>query len=120
MPQTPAAEKSQEVQALLKRLVEAQGVPVHFISAFGHKFDSAFWIAVGTDRERDQLKADRTLLARLNAVFEESGYQRLVEDIWEREVHMPALAYLKTMGIVFESQETVDRDYQGNWYYCMK
>ena len=85
-------------------MVEDHGVPVTGNFAFGHKYDSAFWISVHTDAERDRLANDTALLARMRAVFEETGYQALIEDIWEKEVPMPALEYLKTLGIGFESQ----------------
>ena len=115
-----AAQKSREICDRFRRMVEDFGVPVTNIFAFGHKYDSAFWIAVQTDAERDRLANDKALLARMRAVFEETGYQALIEDIWDKDVHLPALEYLKTLGIAFESQETVDRDHGGNWYYAMK
>jgi hypothetical protein len=112
--------KSQEIQNLLKEAVEEQGVSVKFLSAFGYKFDSAFWIAVQTDSERDKLYADKAFLQRLNAIISESGYLQIIEGIWNKEINNPALQYLKKPGITFESQETVDRDYEGNWFQCMK
>jgi hypothetical protein len=117
----PVAEsKSQEVQDLLKRLVEGQGVPVLHISAFGYKYDSAFWIAVGKDAERDALQADRALLERLRGVFDETGYRQLMEDKWQAQINNPQLDYLRKPAVTFESQETVDRDYAGNWYHRLK
>ena len=115
-----SVKKSREIQNLLKEAVEEQGVGVKFLSAFGYKFDSAFWIAVQTDVERDKLCANEALLQRLNAIISESGYLRIIEDIWNKEINNPALQYLKKPEITFESQETVDRDYKGNWYHCMK
>ena len=113
-------EKSREVQKLIKRAVEEQGVHVKFIFAFGYKVDSAFWIAVHTDAEKDLLRANKALLQQLNAIFSESGYLQMMEDVWRKEISNPVLQYLKKPGIVFESQETVDRDFQGSWYYCVK
>jgi hypothetical protein len=112
--------KSREIQKLLKEAVEEQGVSVKFLSAFGYKFDSAFWIAVQTDSERDKLRANEDLLQRLNAIIKESGYLQIIEDIWNKEIHNPDLEYLKTPGITFESQETADRVFKGNWYHCMQ
>jgi hypothetical protein len=117
----PVAEKkSQEVQTRLKRMVEDGGIPVRHIWAFGYKYDSAFWVAVNKDSERDALQADRALLDRLNGVFDETGYRQLMEDKWQAEINNPQLEYLKTPGITFESQETVDREYGGNWYHRVK
>jgi hypothetical protein len=121
MPPAPSTEaKSKEVQKLLRQIVEAQGVRVQHISAFGYKYDSAFWIAVDTDLERDRLKADQALLQKLHSVFEQAGYLKIIHDTWDKEINKPALEYLKHPGIVIESQETVDRDWGGNWYQCMK
>lgn len=119
-PDTSAEKQSEYVQQLLRRMVEEQGIPVLHISAFGHKFDSGFWIAVNTDAERDRLFADEPFRARLQAVFKNTGYLALIEDIWNREIKLPELAYLKTPGITFESQETVDRDHGGSWYSRVK
>ena len=101
-------------------MVEEHGVPVTNVFAFGHTYDSAFWIAVPTDAERDRLANDKDLLARMRAVFADTGYQALIEDIWDKDIHLPALEYLKTLGIAFESEETVARDHGGNWYHAMK
>jgi hypothetical protein len=117
---SPAAKKSLEICERFKRIVGDHGVRVSNVFPIGHKYDSAFWIAVATDAERDRLLNDEALLARLHAVFVETGYQTLIEDIWEKEVHLPALEYLKTLHITFESRETVDRDHGGNWWYAMK
>lgn len=114
------ADKSKEVQSQLEQMVEAQGVKVLHISAFGFKYDSAFWIAVSKDSERDRLVSDNKLLEGVNAVFVNSGYQKIIEDIWNKEINNPVLGYLKKLSIVFQSQETVDREYKGNWYYAMK
>lgn len=115
-----ASEKSHEVQRILRHLVEERSTPAQHISAFGFKYDSAFWIAVKTDVERERLKGDEQFLARLNAVFVESGYLDIVEEIWNTEIKNPSLAYLKRPCIEIESQETVDRDYGGHWFYAMK
>ena len=99
-----AAKKSREICDRFRRMVEDRGVPVTNVFAFGHKYDSAFWIAVPTDAERDRLRDDAALLARLRAVFADTGYQALIEEFWDRDVHLPALEYLKTLGIAFESE----------------
>jgi hypothetical protein len=115
-----APKKSAEIQKLMKQAIEEQGVKVKFVSPLGFKYDSAFWFAVTTDAERDRLQGDEALLRRLNDIIRDSGYLKMIEEIWEKEIHNPILEYLKTPGIVFESQETVDRDFKGNWYYRMK
>jgi len=115
-----AANKSKEVQEKLKSLVELQGTAVNHISAFGYKFDSAFWIVVQTDSDRNRLISDRNLLGNLNVVFEECGYLQIIAAIWDEEIRNPELANLQKPTVVIESQETIDRNYDGNWYQAMK
>jgi hypothetical protein len=115
-----AAAKSKEVQTLLKSIVESRGIAVEHVTAFGFKYDSAFWIAVGTDAERERLFVDHQLHEDLFAVFAKTGYLRLVEKIWNDEVKNPRLTHFQKPSFTFQSQETVDRDFRGNWYYAMK
>ena len=60
-----------------------------------------FWIATKTDRERDQLRRDAGLPQELRDALLRAGY---LPDA------VPMVHFL------IESQETVDRDYGGNWY----
>lgn len=65
----------------------------------------AIWVITETDSDRD-------------AILAEGGLIRLIQDSL-RAVNYPAEAIPYISGTV-ESQETVDRDYHGNWYLCMK
>jgi hypothetical protein len=65
----------------------------------------AVWITTETDLERDRLEKDEDLLQRLRAALLQAGY--------------PADA-VPLVGFSFESQETVNRDYGGNWWYRVK
>ena len=111
---------SKQIQKLMKSKVEQNGIKVLHISAFGYKFDSAFWIVVETDKQKEVLNKNEKLIAELKGLFNETGYMDLISKIWEQEVKQQSLDYLKTPGIVFESQQTVDRDFEGNWYHAMK
>lgn len=111
---------SQDLQDALKREVERQGVAVLHVTAFGYLFDRAFWIAVRTDAERDRLNQDEALMTRLKGLFDKKNYIQQA-----RKEHGEALAKIDAedsfdIGIVFESQETVERDNQGNWWYAMR
>ncbi|MFD2262674.1 hypothetical protein ACFSM5_07220 [Lacibacterium aquatile] len=117
---SPETKKSKEIQKILKTMVKERGAAVLHITAFGYQYDSAFWIAVKTDADRDALVADEVFNAKLNAVFQETGYLQLIEEIWNLKINNPELGCLRTPGIVFESQETVDRDFDGSWWYAMK
>jgi len=57
------------------------------------------WIKVDTDERRDALKADEVMMRRLAKAAEAGGW--------------PAI-------ITIESQETVDRDYEGSWFYRLR
>jgi hypothetical protein len=57
------------------------------------------WIKVDTDERRDALMADEILMRRLAREAEAGGW--------------PAI-------ITVESQETVDRDYEGSWLYRLR
>ena len=65
----------------------------------------AYWITTKTDAERDRLSADAGLIASFRAALAEAGY--------------PADA-ISRGGFAFESQETVDRVHDGNWWYAVK
>jgi hypothetical protein len=62
-------------------------------------------INVNRDAERDLLQEDHELIDQFRQALLESGY--------------PAES-VQHVGFSFESQETVDRDFGGNWYYARK
>lgn len=65
----------------------------------------AVWIKTRTDLERDQLKANPALVEQIRSALLRAGY--------------PPLA-VPEVCISFESQETVDRDYKGQWFLRFK
>lgn len=65
----------------------------------------AVWVTAKTDKERDRLKGSAALLASFRQALAEAGY--------------PATA-IPHVGFAFESQETVDRDWKGSWWACIK
>lgn len=65
----------------------------------------AVWVTAKTDKERDRLKGSAALLASFRQALAEAGY--------------PADA-IPHVGFAFESQETVDRDWKGSWWACIK
>ncbi len=110
---------SLDIQAHLKTEVEALGVEVIHISAIGYLFDSAFWVAVPTDAERDRLLDEAGLKARVQAYIRDIGYAGLARQQHEAALN-PKSHYLFDIGVTYESQETVDRVWGGNWYHAMK
>jgi hypothetical protein len=65
----------------------------------------SFYICVETDRTKDQLEGDVDLMQNLRAVLQQANYPPEAQD---------------QVFISFASQETVNRDFQGNWYYYFK
>jgi hypothetical protein len=68
---------------------------------------SLTWILIKTktDAERDLLTENKTLLNEFRDVFRVRGCS---EDL------------IADLAFTFESRETVDRDYAGNWYWALK
>jgi hypothetical protein len=62
-------------------------------------------INVDTDSEKTQLLEDKELEKNVRQVALDAGY--------------PAQS-VPLIGISIESQQTVDRDWQGNWFYARK
>jgi hypothetical protein len=109
----PLEAESNEVQARLREMVEAYSVPVRSTFAFGLMCDQSFWITVHTDKERDRILNDADLMVRINAVFD-TGYRAAAEELWKgRDV-------IKELFISVQSQETVDREFAGQWHYATK
>ena len=62
-------------------------------------------INVQQDSEKEKLLADQELMYRMKEALRDSGY--------------PAEA-IAEVGFSIESQQTVDRDFAGNWFYAHK
>lgn len=94
---------TRRLEKALLRDFEAQGVcHVEIVVAFSQPFAFWVWLGTATDAEREQLQADATINERIRA--EAAGL--LLEARYE--------------GWTVESQETVDRDYQGSWFYRLR
>jgi hypothetical protein len=65
----------------------------------------AVWTRVDTDAQRDRLAADTSLRLAMRQALAAEGY--------------PAWA-LSGVAFAFQSDETVKRDYEGNWWYAIK
>ncbi len=65
----------------------------------------AIWIATDTDAQRDELANDASFRQALIGVLESQDY--------------PSAA-IPYVGFAFQSEETVKRDYRGNWWYAVK
>jgi hypothetical protein len=65
----------------------------------------AFWITTQTDGERDSMRSAPQLVYEFRQVLLDAGY--------------PVTA-VADVAFEFEAQQTVDRDYNGNWWHRVK
>lgn len=65
----------------------------------------AFWIFTITDEERDRLQGDRVLEARLREAVEKAGYPKDA---------------ISEVGFAYESKQTVDERFGGDFWKAMK
>ena len=65
----------------------------------------AIWIATETDAERDRLRTMPDVIDAFRHALLEAGYPP---------------AAVPAVGFEFESEETVRREYDGNWYHRTK
>lgn len=65
----------------------------------------AIWISTDTDTQRDALAKDDKFKKAVKSILKNNGYP---------EEAIPLI------GIAFQSEETVKRDYGGNWWYAIK
>jgi hypothetical protein len=70
-----------------------------------HPKHLVFWVCVQSDRMKEELEKDKHLMTRLRNLLAVHKYPEDARDhVW----------------IGFESQETVDRESEGNWFFHFK
>jgi len=90
--------------ALLQEFLEAEVVRVEYVSAFPSQNDTWVWLGTATDAERDVLAGTEPLpLARVRVVAVGHGF-----------------APEEVSGVTVQSEETVIRDFEGNWFYVLR
>lgn len=90
---------------LLKR-VEGRGVTrVTSVAAFPDVPGAWIWLCTRTDAERDTLIGDPTIVSTGLSALEDAGF---------------ASPDTSRSGVVVQSQETVDRDFEGSWFYAQR
>lgn len=102
-----------EVWAALERaapaLVEALAyrgvVGVRYLLGFVHPFSLHVCLVTATDAERDSLGSSNPFLAEVESVILANGFP---------------VEHASINGSYTQSQETVDRDYKGNWFYALR
>lgn len=75
---------------------------VEYVIAFSPPFDFWVWLGTATDVERDELARHPGLNDRVQRLADRRGLATLFE------------------GVTVESKETVDREYEGHWFYRLR
>ncbi|MBX3576020.1 MAG: hypothetical protein KF723_02340 [Rhizobiaceae bacterium] len=104
-----------DLQSIIRRLENAvrDAVRQQFSDAGVFSFGAveidprhlAVWIRTRTDADRDSLLGDPAFLPRMRAILAEVGYPQ---------------AAILAVGFTAQSDETVNRDFGGDWWLCVK
>ena len=78
-------------------------IRVEFTTSFIAPFDSAVWLGTDSDTERNALLDLPNLLELVRTAIRSSG-----------------LDPSSIVGATAQSQETVDRDHRGSWFYALR
>jgi hypothetical protein len=76
-----------------------------YVVGFVHPFSVHVWLVTSTDTERDALPATDPFVDEVRSAISESGFPD---------------EHASVDGTVAQSQETVDRDYEGSWFYALR
>jgi hypothetical protein len=88
---------------LIHRLSDLGVKRVEFVTAFVEPFQSSVWLCVSSDTERDALLARPDLLEVIHSILLSNQLDA---------------SRISSAGA--QSQETVDRDFDGSWFYALR
>jgi hypothetical protein len=91
--------------ALVQALASVGVVRIEVVSAFPGSERIAVWLCSSTDVQRDAFPRSNPYLEKVRTVLLTAG---LTPD------------QLEELMTVAQSQETVDRDYEGSWFYALR
>lgn len=98
------AEAERLIRAEIRRTIPEAGLfSFGAVDAFPGAL--AIWVTTRTDAERDRLLRDPGFEPKMRALLGQAGYPA------------DCVGYA---GFTAESEETVERDYKGNWYWAVK
>ena len=89
-------------QDLLRDLRDVGIDHVEYVVAFSAPFDFSVWLGTATDATRDSLASDPALNDRVRRLADEHGLAAALGDV------------------IVESKETLDREYEGQWFYRLR
>jgi hypothetical protein len=95
----------QATPAIVRALAPNGVVDVQYVVGFVHPFSIHVWLVTATDAERDALGSRNPGLPDVKSAILASG--------------LPA-EHATIDGTVAQSQETVDREYEGSWFYALR
>lgn len=90
---------------LVGRLAAYGITGVEFVVGFVHPYSVSVWLVTASDAQRDALGGGQPLHDEVGAILTEAGL---------------AARHAYFAGTTAQSQETVDRDYEGNWFYALR
>lgn len=90
-------------QVLVRDLSDCGITKVEFVTAFVEPFQSSVWLCVSSDVERDKLLAKPDLLELVHAALRSNQLNASLID-----------------SATAQSQETVNRDYEGSWFNALR
>ena len=91
--------------AIVRALAPEGVVDVQYVVGFVHPFSVHVWLVTATDAERDALGSSSPGLPTVTSAILASGF--------------PA-EHATIDGTVAQSQESVDREYEGSWFYALR
>jgi hypothetical protein len=80
-------------------------IDARLVASFPNSDDFVIWLCTATDEQRDALPQRSPRLEQARTILSQTGF--------------PA-AQLHGLGTVAQSQQTVDRDYQGSWFFALR
>jgi len=95
----------QATPAIVRALAPKGVVDVQYVVGFVHPFSVHVWLVTATDAERDALGSSDPSLDEVTSAVLASGF--------------PA-EHATIDGTVAQSQETVDREYEGSWFSALR
>jgi hypothetical protein len=100
---------SEIIETELKTILSGHVTEPYWVTHYGanhiHPKHLVYWICVKSDKEKKRLQTDHDLMSKLRNVLDIYNYPSEGRD---------------SVYIGYESQETVDRESKGNWYWHWK